>query len=476
MKRMGIWCCCLLTLVLSSLPAHAQETPSSPAAAGAPSPEISKAVADKLSQLDQKVAAAQSAGDNAWMLVSAALVLLMTGPGLALFYGGLVRQKNVLAIMMQSFALMALITVLWALVGYSLCFGGNGPVIGNFQFALLRGVGVTPNPDYAATIPQLTFMVYQLMFAVITPALITGATAERMKFSGTILFMTLWFLVVYAPMAHMVWGKGGMLNASLGGRFPTLDFAGGTVVHITSGVSALVCALYMGKRVGYPKQPMPPHSLVLSFIGACLLWVGWFGFNAGSALAASGLASSAFVATHFGAAAAALSWSLAEWFKNGRASALGAISGAVAGLVAITPAAGFVAPFPALLIGFIAGAFCFWMVTKFKAIFGYDDALDAFGVHGAGGTIGALLTGICAQSFINPIFGEGKPVGGFDGHWGQVGNQLVGILLAWVFAIVGTIVILKIVDVTTGIRVSEEHEIEGLDITQHGEEAYNLEA
>ncbi|HUI53028.1 MAG TPA: ammonium transporter [Terriglobales bacterium] len=476
MKRMGIWCCCLLTLVLSSLPAHAQETPSSPAAAGAPSPEISKAVADKLSQLDQKVAAAQSAGDNAWMLVSAALVLLMTGPGLALFYGGLVRQKNVLAIMMQSFALMALITVLWALVGYSLCFGGNGPVIGNFQFALLRGVGVTPNADYAATIPQLTFMVYQLMFAVITPALITGATAERMKFSGTILFMTLWFLVVYAPMAHMVWGKGGMLNASLGGRFPTLDFAGGTVVHITSGVSALVCALYMGKRVGYPKQPMPPHSLVLSFIGACLLWVGWFGFNAGSALAASGLASSAFVATHFGAAAAALSWSLAEWFKNGRASALGAISGAVAGLVAITPAAGFVAPFPALLIGFIAGAFCFWMVTKFKAIFGYDDALDAFGVHGAGGTIGALLTGICAQSFINPIFGEGKPVGGFDGHWGQVGNQLVGILLAWVFAIVGTIVILKIVDVTTGIRVSEEHEIEGLDITQHGEEAYNLEA
>jgi len=476
MKRMGIWCCCLLALVLSSLPTRAQETPSSPAAASASSPEVPRAVADKLNQLDQKVAAAQSAGDNAWMLVSAALVLMMTGPGLALFYGGLVRQKNVLAIMMQSFALMALITVLWALMGYSLCFGGSGPVIGNFQFALLRGVGVTPNADYAATIPQLTFMIYQLMFAVITPALITGATAERMKFSGTILFMTLWFLIVYAPMAHMVWGKGGMLNASLGGRFPTLDFAGGTVVHITSGVSALVCALYMGKRVGYPKQPMPPHSLVLSFIGACLLWVGWFGFNAGSALSSGGLASSAFVATHFGSAAAALSWSAAEWLKNGKASALGAISGAVAGLVAITPAAGFVGPLPALLIGFIAGAFCFWMVTKFKAIFGYDDALDAFGVHGAGGTIGALLTGVCAQSFINPIFGEGKPVGGFDGHWAQVRNQLVGILLAWVFAIVGTLVILKIVDVTTGIRVSEEHEVEGLDITQHGEEAYNLEA
>jgi len=433
-------------------------------------------VTDKLNQLEQKVTAAQSSADNAWMLVSAALVLMMTGPGLALFYGGLVRHKNVLAIMMQSFALMALVTVLWALVGYSLCFGGSGPVIGNFQFALLRGVGVVPNPDYAATIPQLTFMVYQLMFAIITPALITGATAERMKFSGTLLFMTLWFLVVYAPMAHMVWGKGGFLNASLGGRFPTLDFAGGTVVHISSGVSALVCALYMGKRVGYPKRAMPPHSLVLSVIGACLLWVGWFGFNAGSALASNGLASSAFVATHFGSAAAALSWSVAEWLRNGRASALGAISGAVAGLVAITPAAGFVAPLPALLIGLIAGAFCYLMVTKFKAIFGYDDSLDAFGVHGAGGTIGALLTGICAQAVVNPIFGDGKPVGAFDGNWGQVGNQLVGILFAWVFAIVGTIVILKIVDLAVGIRVTEEHEIEGLDITQHGEEAYNLEA
>jgi Amt family ammonium transporter len=480
MKRMGILCCCILTLVLSSLPIRAQQSPaSSPVAsppASATSPDSAKAVADKLNQLDQRVTAAQSNADNAWMLVCAALVLMMTGPGLALFYGGLVRHKNVLAIMMQSFALMALITVLWALVGYSLCFGGDGHFIGNFQFALLRGVGVAPNPDYASTIPQLTFMVYQLMFAVITPALITGATAERMKFSGTCLFMTLWFLIVYAPMAHMVWGKGGFLNASLGGRFPTLDFAGGTVVHITSGVSALVCALYMGKRVGYPKQPMPPHSLVLSFIGACLLWVGWFGFNAGSALSSGGLASSAFVATHFGAAAAALSWSLAEWLKNGRASALGAISGAVAGLVAITPAAGFVDPLSALGIGFVAGAFCYWMVTKFKAMFGYDDALDAFGVHGAGGTIGALLTGVCARMVINPIYGDGKAVGGFDGHWGQVGNQIVGILLAWGFAIVGTIVILKIVDAVTGVRVTEEQEIQGLDITQHGEEGYNLEA
>jgi len=305
--------------------------------------------------------------------------------------------------------------------------------------------------------------------------LITGATAERMKFSATVLFMALWFLVVYAPLAHMVWGKGGVLNASLGGRFPTLDFAGGTVVHISSGVSALVCALYMGKRTGYPKQPMPPHSLVLSFIGACLLWVGWFGFNAGSALAAGSLASSAFVATHFGAAAAALSWSAAEWIKNGRASALGAISGAVAGLVAITPAAGFVGPMPALVIGAVAGACCFGMVTKVKAACGYDDALDAFGVHGAGGTIGALLTGVFAQQVVNPIFGAGKAVGGLDGHWGQVGNQLVGVLIAWAFALVGTIVLLKIVGRLTGLRVPEEHELEGLDITQHGEEAYNLE-
>jgi Amt family ammonium transporter len=469
-------------MVLVALPLLAQQAPStagSPASSSALSvatPDASKAVSDKLAQLDTRVTQAQSAGDNAWMLVSAALVLMMTGPGLALFYGGLVRRKNTLAIMMQSFLLMALISVLWALVGYSLCFGGTGPVIGGFEHAFLRGVGADPNPDYAGTIPQATFMIYQLMFAIITPALITGATAERMKFSGTVLFLTLWFLVVYAPLAHMVWGKGGFLNASLGGKFPTLDFAGGTVVHISSGVSALVCALYLGKRTGYPKQPMPPHSLVLSFIGACLLWVGWFGFNAGSALAASALATSAFVATHFATAAAAMSWSIAEWIKNGRPSALGAISGAVAGLVAITPAAGFVGPMPALAIGFIAGFVCYWMVTKVKSIFGYDDALDAFGVHGAGGTIGALLTGVFAQQVVNPIFGAGKPVGGLDGRWGQLGDQLVGVLFAWGFALVGTIVLLKITDMITGVRVNETEEIEGLDITQHGEEAYNLES
>src|SRR6202158_3721647 len=399
----------LEAILLAAVPLSAQQTPAtsttpSTTATSAATPEIPKAVNEKLAQLDKDVKAAQTSADNAWMLVSAALVLMMTGPGLALFYGGLVRRKNTLAIMMQSFALMALITVMWALVGYSLCFGGDGHFIGSFEHAFLRGVGADPHPDYAGPIPQRTFMVYQLMFAIITPALITGATAERMKFSGTVLFLTLWFLVVYAPLAHMVWGKGGLLNASLGGRFPTLDFAGGTVVHVSSGVSALVCALYLGKRTGFPKQPMPPHSLVLSFIGACLLWVGWFGFNAGSALASSSLATSAFVATHFAAAAAALSWSAAEWIKNGRASALGAISGAVAGLVAITPAAGFVAPMPALVIGFAAGVCCYWMVTRVKAIFGYDDALDAFGVHGAGGTIGALLTGVFAPQVIKPVF------------------------------------------------------------------------
>src|SRR6201997_2233756 len=480
MKR-GVGKCCLgWAISLCAAPLYAQQIPSAgpaPASQASPAtPETPKSVSEKLTQLDQRVTAAQSSADNAWMLVSAALVLMMTGPGLALFYGGLVRRKNTLAIMMQSFLLMALISVMWALVGYSLCFGGNGPVVGGFEHAFLRGVGAEPNGDYAGTIPQSTFMIYQLMFAIITPALITGATAERMKFSGTVLFMTLWFLVVYAPLAHMVWGKGGLLNASLGGKFPTLDFAGGTVVHISSGVSALVCALYLGKRTGYPKQPMPPHSLVLSFIGACLLWVGWFGFNAGSALAAGGLASSAFVATHFGAAAAAFSWSAAEWLKNGRASALGAISGAVAGLVAITPAAGFVRPMPAMLIGLVTGILCYFMVARVKARYGYDDALDAFGVHGAGGTIGALLTGVFATQVINPIFGPGKAVGGSDGHWGQIGNQLVGILIAWGFALVGTLVLLKIVDLITGLRVSEDEEIEGLDITQHGEEAYNLES
>lgn len=435
--------------------------------------------AARITKLEQATADAKSSADNAWMLTSSALVLMMTGPGLALFYGGLVRKKNVLGTMVQSFAMMAVITILWALVSYSLAFGSGNSFIGGLHHLFLRGVGAQPDADYAATIPLQTFMVYQLMFAIITPALITGAFAERMKFSAMLAFMVLWSLIVYSPMAHMVWGKGGLLNASLGGRFPCLDFAGGTVVHVTSGVSALVCALYLGKRVGYPKEAMTPHSVVLSFVGACLLWVGWFGFNAGSALAAGSLATSAFVATHFGAAAAVLGWSGAEWMRNGKPSALGAISGAVAGLVAITPAAGFVGPMAAIAIGLLAGVFCFFMVVSVKARFGYDDSLDAFGVHGAGGTLGALLTGVFAASAINPIFKDGQgnplPSGLFDGNVRQLLNQSVGVIIAWVLAIVGTLIILKVVDATIGLRVIEDDEVQGLDLSQHGEEGYSWE-
>jgi Amt family ammonium transporter len=439
-------------------------------------PSLEQRVAD----LDKAAKAAQSAGDNAWMLMSAALVLMMTGPGLALFYGGLVRQKNALGTMMHSFILMAWVTVLWALFGYSLAFAEGSPVLGGFQYLFLNNVGSAPNPDYAGTIPQQTFMIYQLMFAIITPALISGAFAERMKFSAMVLFTTLWMLIVYLPLAHMVWGKGGLLNAFLGGKFPCFDFAGGTVVHISSGVSALVCALYLGKRIGYPGDPIKPHNLVISFIGACLLWVGWFGFNAGSALAASGLATSAFVATHFGAAAATIGWLLAEWLKNGKASVLGGISGCVAGLVAITPASGFVKPFPAMIIGFSAGVVCYFMVTAVKRRFGYDDALDAFGVHGAGGTLGAILTGVFATSLVNDGLkdsaGKALPLGAVDGNFGQIGNQAIGVLISIGLAVVGTLLILKICDLLVGVRVSPEDEIEGLDLSMHGEEAYNLES
>ncbi len=466
----------LCLLALAAVPARAQST-STPSAV---SPGSSAESQDRIAKLEQQVADARSAGDNAWMLVCSALVLMMTGPGLALFYGGLVRKKNVLATMMQSFILMALITVLWGLFSYSLVFHAGNRVLGDFGYLFLRGVGAAPDADYAATIPQQTFMVYQLMFAIITPALITGAFAERMKFSAMVLFMVLWSIVVYDPMAHMAWGKGGLLNAALGGAVPTLDFAGGTVVHVTSGVSALVCALYLGKRLGFPKEPMPPHSVVLSVIGACLLWVGWFGFNAGSALAAGSLASSAFVATHFGAAAAALGWAGAEWIRNGKPSVLGAVSGSVAGLVAITPAAGFVSPMPALLIGLIAGVVCYLMVAKVKGLFGYDDSLDAFGVHGVGGTVGALLTGVFAVRAVNPIFkdaqGNALAVGLIDGNARQVLNQCVAVLIAWGLAIVGSLIILKVVDVLVGLRVPEEHEVQGLDLSQHGEEGYTFEA
>jgi Amt family ammonium transporter len=444
-----------------------------PVLASAQGPATAPATQAQIAALQQSIQNAQMNADNAWMLVSAALVLLMTGPGLALFYGGLVRRKNILGTMMQSFAMMGLVTILWAVLGYSLAFGHGNAFIGGFEHAFLRGVGLTPNTDYAATIPEQTYMVYQLMFAIITPALITGAFAERMKFSAMAVFLTLWSLLVYSPMAHMVWGVGGLLNAN-GGRIPSLDFAGGTVVHVTSGVSALVTAIYLGKRLGYPHTNMPPHSMVLSFIGACLLWVGWFGFNAGSALNSGPLATSAFVNTHFAAAAAALGWTIAEWIHNGKPTALGAISGAVAGLVAITPASGFVQPFSALLIGVVAGAFCSFMVFEVKSRLGYDDSLDAFGVHGAGGTLGALLTGFFATSVINAAFGKGVPTGAMDGHWGQVLNQAAGVAVAWGISIVGTFVLLFVVDKVIGLRVSAEDESAGLDLSQHGEEGYDL--
>lgn len=435
---------------------------------------------EKIAALESAVKSAQSAGDNAWMLVSSALVLMMTGPGLALFYGGLVRKKNVLGTMMQSFILMALATLLWAVCGYSLAFGEGTPFLGDLRYLFLNGVGADPNGDYAATIPQQTFMVFQLMFAIITPALISGAFAERMRFSAMLLFMTLWLLVVYFPMAHMVWGKGGLLNAFLGGSIPCLDFAGGTVVHITSGVSALICAIYLGKRTGYGIEPMKPHSLVLSFIGACLLWVGWFGFNAGSALGSSSLATSAFVATHFGAAAGAIGWIVAEWLKQGKPSVLGGISGCVAGLVAITPASGFVSPMPALLIGFLAGVICYLMVAVVKAKFGYDDSLDAFGVHGVGGTLGAVLTGVFATNTVNNALkdssGKPLPLGVIDGNLQQLFNQIIGSGIAIALAVVGTLVILKVVDVVIGVRADAREEQMGLDLAMHGEEAYNLES
>jgi Amt family ammonium transporter len=433
----------------------------------------------QMADAKQQVADAKTSGDNGWMLTSSALVLFMTAPGLALFYGGLVRKKNVLGTMMHSFAMMAIVTVFWAVIGYSLCFAPGNAFIGGFQHAFLHGVGAAPDADYAATIPQQTFMIYQLMFAIITPALISGAFAERMKFSAMAVFMVLWSLLVYCPMAHMVWGKGGLLNASLGGVVPVLDFAGGTVVHITSGVSALVAAWYVGKRVGYPQELMPPHSMVLTFVGACMLWVGWFGFNAGSALSAGSLATSAFVATQLAAASGALSWSLVERLRNGKSSALGAVSGAVAGLATVTQAAGFVGPMPALLIGALAGVCCYFMVAIAKAKFGYDDSLDAFGVHGVGGTIGAMATGVFASMAINPVFkaadGRSLAVGLIDGNWHQPLHQLAGVGTGWLLASVGTLVILKVVDAVIGLRVSPEQEAQGLDTTQHGEEGYYWE-
>ncbi len=431
---------------------------------------------ERIAKLETAASTAQSTADNAFILLCSALVLLMTVPGLALFYGGLVRQKNVLSTMLKSLISIGIVTIIWAICGYSLVFSDGNALIGGLDFAFLRNVGAEPNPNYSATLPHQSFMIFQLMFAIITPALITGAFAERIRFTAKVAFTTLWVLFIYFPLAHMVWGNGGFLNAALGGIIPALDFAGGTVVHISSGVSALVCAIYLGKRIDYNNAPTAPHNTVFSLIGAGLLWFGWFGFNAGSALSANALATNAFVVTHFAAATAMLTWTVIEWYKHGKPTTLGAISGAVSVLVCITPAAGFVSPMSAILIGLIAGVVCYFMVCEVKKLLGYDDTLDVFGIHGIGGIFGAILTGVFATSSINPIFkdtaGNALPVGLIEGNPMQIVNQLIGVGIAIGLSVVGSIVILKIVDMVIGLRVSETDETTGLDATQHGETAY----
>jgi Amt family ammonium transporter len=432
----------------------------------------------RLAKLEQAQQSGISSGDNAWMLVSSALVLMMTAPGLALFYGGLVRRKNVLSSMMHSLFLMGMVSILWMLFGYGIAFGEGNAFWGNpSQYFLLKGVGAAPNPDYAATIPHESFMLFQMMFAIITPALISGAFAERIKFSTYALFTALWVTLVYFPLAHMVWGKGGFFNWALGGKIPLLDFAGGTVVHISSGVSALVCAIVFGKRMGYPQEPILPHNVALCLIGAGLLWVGWFGFNAGSAVAAGSLATSAFAATHFSAAAGAMSWGLLEWVLKGKPSVLGVASGMVAGLATITPASGFVTIPGAALIGLLGGAFCYVMVTKVKHKFGYDDSLDVFGVHGAGSLLGMIMCGLLASPEINPAiastFMKSGATVSLAGGWSQFVNQCIGVGFTAVYAGVITLIILKVLQATVGLRVDEEAEDLGLDLTEHGENAYN---
>ncbi|MFN8522860.1 MAG: ammonium transporter [Chloroflexota bacterium] len=405
-----------------------------------------------------------SAGDTAWVMTSAALVMLMT-PGLAFFYGGLVRPKNVLSTIMHSFFILALISVQWVLWGYSLAFGPSvGGVIGGLDWVGLRGVGTEPNPDYAKTIPHLAFMAFQMMFAIITPALITGAFAERKRFKAFVLFSLLWATFVYAPLAHWVWSAGGWLKA-LG----ALDFAGGTVVHISSGVSALVAALVLGHRVGLGKEKMEPHDLTMTVLGAGLLWFGWFGFNAGSSLAADGLAVTAFVTTNTAAAMGALTWMTVAWAHKGHPSVLGAAAGAVAGLVGITPAAGFVTPASAILIGGGAGLVCY-LAIQLRERLRVDDALDVWGVHGIGGTWGAIATGLFATKSVNELGGNGL----FYGDPGQLVTQIIAVAATWIYCGVLTYVILKVIDLVVGLRVEEQEEVLGLDLSQHGEPAYQL--
>ena len=451
------------------------------AIASLPGQSVAEQAAEKPGEDDPAGGPAEKAidtGDNAWLLTCSALVLMMTGPGLALFYGGLVRKKNVLGVMMQCVSMMAIMTVVWALWGYSLAFGGGGRWLGNLDHLFLNGVQaelVDGKPHFPMhpdlKVPMLTHMLFQGMFFIITPALICGAFAERMKFSTMAVFMILWGTLVYAPLCHWVWGGGvlayGKTHAISGGA---LDFAGGTVVHVSSGISALVCALVLGPRLGFRADPMPPHNLTYTAIGAVMLWVGWFGFNAGSALAADGIAASAFAVTHFGAAAGAIGWAGAEWLLRGKPTVLGACSGAVAGLVCVTPAAGFVQPISGLVMGLSAGVVCFFACTTVKNKFGYDDSLDAFGVHGVGGTLGAVLTGVFATRAIWDI-GEGKPLGLLEGGSVLVA-QIAATALTWVFAAAVTFVLLKALDAVMGLRVSQEAETEGLDLSQHGEEGY----
>ncbi|MGB9736337.1 MAG: ammonium transporter [bacterium] len=405
-----------------------------------------------------------SAGDTAFVLIATALVMLMT-PGLALFYGGMVKKKNVLATIMQSFILLAVISIQWVLWGYTLSFGPDiHGIIGSLKWFGLDHVGLSPDPVYAPTIPHEVFMIFQMMFAVITPGLITGAFAERMKFKTFLLFAVLWATLVYDPIAHWVWGDGGWIH-----KLGALDFAGGTVVHISSAISALAAVIVIGKRHNYGKEHTPPHNLTMTIIGASLLWFGWFGFNAGSALAANAIAGSAFVVTNIAAAGATLGWLFAEWIRSGKPTMLGAVSGAVAGLVAITPAAGYVGPISAIIIGFIAGILCYFAVTL-KPKLGYDDALDVVGVHGVGGTFGALATGLFASITINAAGANGL----FYGNPKQLLIQLIAVIVTIVYGFIVTFIILKVLDWAIGLRVSQEEEIMGLDITQHGEEGYNM--
>src|SRR5712671_1225114 len=440
---------CAASILLSgALSAMAQTAaPAAPAAGAAPAAAAA-------------AASAINSGDTAWMLTSTALVLMMTIPGLALFYGGMVRKMNVLTTVMQSFAITCLVTVLWMIVGYSLAFTEGNPFFGGFSRVLLDGMTVESINDLAKTIPESVYMCFQMTFAIITPALICGAFADRMKFSALLWFIGLWAVLVYAPIAHWVWGPGGFLNDA-----GVLDFAGGTVVHINSGVAGLMAALVMGKRRGYRSEPMAPHNLVLSVIGASLLWVGWFGFNAGSAVAANGNAGMAMAVTQIATATAALTWMFVEWAIKGKPSVLGIISGAVAGLVAITPASGFVDPKGALIIGIAAGVLCYWGATGLKNALGYDDSLDAFGVHGVGGVTGAILTGVLAVSAVG---GEGHS-GLIDGNAHQVVIQLYGVACTIVYDAIVSLILLKVIDLVIGLRVDADTEREGLDLAIHGE-------